>query len=203
MVSAGFDTISGIEERRIGYARVSMPDQNIRSQCDWLREWQCHRIFADDGVSGSKAERPALADMLNYLQAGDIVIVWRLDRLGRSVSHLAHLLNQFDQQGIHFCSVIEGINTATAGGKLVFHIFSAIAEFNRNLIAENTLAGLEAAKARGVRLGRPPALTLDQAIEAHQVITQLGKTPEFVASTLKINRTTLDRTFKRYGLDVI
>ena len=97
MVSAGFDMISGIEGRRIGYARVSMPYQNIRSQCDWLKEWQCHRIFADEGVSGSKAERPALAEMLDYLQEGDLVIVWRLDRLGRSVSHLAHLLNQFDQ----------------------------------------------------------------------------------------------------------
>lgn len=203
MVSATFDPISSFKGRRIGYARVSMPDQKIRSQCDWLRELDCCRIFADKGVSGSQTARPALTEMLEFLQTGDMVITWRLDRLGRSVSHLAQLLNHFDDQRIYFCSVNEGINTATAGGKLVFHIFSAIAEFNRNLIVENTHAGLEAARARGVRLGRPPALSIKEALEAHQVITQFGESPKAVAEKLNINQTTLDRTFKRYGLDEI
>lgn len=202
-MSAGFDPLSGFSGRRVGYVRVSTPDQKIRSQTDWLESLHCERIFIDHGISGKHSERPALTDMLDYLESGDIVIVWRLDRLGRSVAHLAHLLNRFELENIHFCSVTEGINTTTAGGRLVFHIFAGIAEFNRNLIAENTVAGLEAAKARGVKLGRPPALSFEKATEAHQVITQFGECPKKIAQKLKISPATLGRTFKRYGFEAL
>lgn len=198
-----FDPLKDFSGRRIGYARVSTRDQKIRSQCDWLLQANCQKIFADQGVSGSRASRPELDNMLDFLQEGDAVLVWRLDRLGRSVSHLADLLTLFDNKGIHFCSFTEGINTTTAGGKLTYHIFAAVAEFNRNLIIENTYAGLEAAKARGVRLGRPPALSVEEAAEAHHVIRQFKQDPDEIAAKLNVSRATLNRTFKRYGLDPV
>lgn len=202
-VSAFFDPLSGFSGRRIGYARVSTNEQKLRSQYDWLKSIDCNKIYTDKGISGSQSKRPALNEMLDSLQAGDAVIVWRLDRLGRSVSHLAQLLNRFDRDGIHFCSANEGIDTTTAGGRLVFHIFAAIAEFNRNLIVENTNAGLQAAKARGVRLGRPPALSAEKAARAHKLITNHGTHPNAVAKKLKVSRATLDRTFKRYGFEPV
>ncbi|MGD1888364.1 MAG: recombinase family protein [Cohaesibacteraceae bacterium] len=141
--------------RRIGYARVSTKDQKLRMQLASLNAVDCEKIFKDPGVSGAKANRPGLDDMLAELQPGDTVIVFKLDRLGRSVLHLSDLLVRFRDQDIGFVSIAEGINTTTPGGKLVYHLFSAFAEFQRDIIVENTIAGLEAARKRGKRLGRP------------------------------------------------
>ncbi|OSQ47218.1 invertase, partial [Thalassospira alkalitolerans] len=141
--------------RKIGYARVSTKDQKLRMQRDALEAAGCDATFEDHGVSGAKGSRPGLDAMLEGLSSGDSVVVFKLDRLGRSVLHLADLLVRFEHEGVHFVSLSEGINTTTPGGKLVFHIFSAMAEFQREIIIENTCAGIDAAKQRGVTLGRP------------------------------------------------
>jgi len=132
--------------RIIGYARVSMSDQKLDHQLDLLEKVGCHKVFCDHGVSGGKARRDGLDKALEYLGTDDVLVVYKLDRLGRSVLHLSDLITRFDNQGIHFCSLSEGIDTTTSGGKLVFHIFAAMAEFHRDLIRENTLSGLEAAR---------------------------------------------------------
>ena len=145
--------------RKFGYARVSTKDQKLRMQIDALNSIGCARVFRDHGISGAKGSRPGLDKMLSRLARGDTVVVFKLDRLGRSVLHLSDLLVKFQNEGIHFCSLSEGINTTTAGGKLVYHIFSAMAEFQRDVISENTVAGIEAARKRGKQIGRPSQLT--------------------------------------------
>ncbi|WP_095589614.1 recombinase family protein [Actibacterium ureilyticum] len=182
--------------RRIGYARVSTKDQKLRMQRDALEAVDCDLIFEDHGVSGTKASRSGLDDMLTELQEGDTVVVFKLDRLGRSVLHLADLLVRFQREGIHFCSISEGINTATPGGKLVYHLFSAFAEFQRDIIAENTIAGLEAARKRGTRLGRPPTLHIETVLAAHRAIQQDGLSVAEAARRFEANRTTLWRGLK-------
>lgn len=199
-MSLFFDPLQDFKGRRIGYARVSTSDQKVRSQCDLLKAAKCDRIFIDKGISGSKHKRPAFNDMLAYLKTGDAVLVWRFDRLGRSVSHLAQLLKQFHDDGIFFYSFTEGINTTTSGGKFVYHVLAAVAEFQRDIIIENTHAGLEAAKARGSKLGRPPALSVDEAIKAYDFVFEAKHNPNSVACQFGVSRNTLDRTFVRYGL---
>ncbi|MEM6890149.1 MAG: recombinase family protein [Pseudomonadota bacterium] len=183
--------------RRIGYARVSTKDQKLRMQMDGLQDVGCDRIYKDHGVSGTKASRAGLDAMLAELQAGDTVVVFKLDRLGRSVLHLADLLVRFQREDIHFCSLSEGINTTTPGGKLVYHLFSAFAEFQRDIIAENTTLGLQAARKRGSRLGRPPVLDIDTVLAAHRAVAQDGLTISEVAQRLKANRTTLRRALSK------
>lgn len=185
------------DARRIGYARVSTKDQKLDMQLDALDAVGCEKVFKDPGVSGAKAKRPGLDDMLAYVQPGDVVIVFKLDRLGRSVLHLADLLTRFRNEGIHFCSISEGINTTTSGGKLVYHLFSAIAEFHRDLIVENTHAGLDAARARGKKLGRPFALDEWQVLEAHRSIMQEGKTPDDMADIWGVSPVTVIRALER------
>lgn len=146
---------------RYGYARVSTADRKVQLQCDALEGAGCQRIFKDEGVSGAVIERPALGQLLTLLQRGDQVVVWRLDRLGRSLSHLIELVADFGIRGVHFVSLNEAIDTSTAGGRLVFHMMGALAEFERCLIAERTRAGLAAAKARGTHLGRPGSLRVN------------------------------------------
>jgi DNA invertase Pin-like site-specific DNA recombinase len=165
---------TAITGRRIGYARVSTQDQKLRMQLDALEAAQCERIFKDHGVSGGKASRPGLDRALKSLKRGDALVVLKLDRLGRSVQHLSDLLVRFGAEGIHFCSLAEGINTTTPGGKLVYHLFAAMAEFQRDVIRENTVLGLAAAKQRGARLGRPPLLDIDAILEGHRHVTQFG-----------------------------
>ena len=179
--------------RRIGYARVSTKDQKLRMQRDALLAVGCDAIFEDHGVSGAKASRSGLDGMLEQLQAGDTVVVFKLDRLGRSVLHLADLLVWFQKQEIHFCSLSEGINTTTPGGKLVYHLFSAFAEFQRDIIAENTVQGLAAAKRRGRRLGRPKALTAEALLEAQRMTAQDGMSISEAARRLGVSRPTLSR----------
>lgn len=182
--------------RRIGYARVSTKDQKLRMQRDALQEAGCDAIFEDHGISGARASRCGLDRMLEQLQAGDTVVVLKLDRLGRSVLHLADLLVWFQQEGIHFHSLSEGINTATPGGKLVYHLFSAFAEFQRDIIAENTALGLEAAQRRGMRLGRPPAIGIEVLMEAQRMIQEERLSVSEAARRLGVKRPTLARRLK-------
>jgi DNA invertase Pin-like site-specific DNA recombinase len=142
---------------KIGYARVSTADQHLRMQEDALKSAGCEEIFTDV-VSGSKSQRPGLDKALEYVREGDTLVVWKLDRLGRSIQHLIQLMTSLNERKISFKSLQESIDTSTSGGKLIFHMFSALAEFERDLIQERTQAGLKAARARGKMGGRPPIL---------------------------------------------
>jgi len=146
---------------KIGYARVSTADQHLRMQEDALKSDGCDQIFHDI-ASGVKTERPGLEEAISYLREKDVLVVWKLDRLGRSVQHLIETIKKLSERGIGFKSLQENIDTTTSGGKLIFHIFSALAEFERDLIKERANAGLKAARARGRLGGRPPLLKPDQ-----------------------------------------
>ncbi|ODR95209.1 invertase [Methyloceanibacter stevinii] len=186
--------------RRIGYARVSTQDQKLRMQLDALKAAQCDLIFRDHGISGGKAKRPGLDKALRTLEAGDVLVVLKLDRLGRSVQHLSDLLVRFRNEGIHFCSLAEGINTATPGGKLVYHLFAAFAEFQRDIIQENTVLGLEAARERGNKPGRPYALSIGDILNGHALVAQEGLSIRAVAERYNVSHATMTRGFKRVGL---
>ncbi len=138
----------------IGYARVSTQDQTLNLQQDALEKIGCTRIFTDT-ASGTTTERKGLDEALTFLRDGDTLVVWRLDRLGRSLKHLIETISFLQQRNIGFKSITENIDTTTSGGKLIFHVFGALAEFERDLIRERTLAGLLAARARGRYGGRP------------------------------------------------
>lgn len=142
---------------KIGYARVSTADQYLRMQEDALKNAGCDEIFTDV-ASGAKSQRPGLDKALEYVREGDTLVVWKLDRLGRSIQHLIQFMTSLNERKIGFKSLQENIDTSTSGGKLIFHMFSALAEFERDLIQERTQAGLKAARARGRMGGRPPLL---------------------------------------------
>jgi len=141
----------------IGYARVSTDDQNLDLQRDALKGAGCERMF-EDMASGAKADRTGLAALMTVLRAGDTVVIWRLDRLGRSLKNLIELVEQFEAAKVGLRSLQENIDTTTSGGRLVFHLFGALAEFERNLIRERTQAGMAAARMRGRMGGRPKRL---------------------------------------------
>src|SRR3954467_11403085 len=145
----------------IGYARISTQDQNLDLQRDALTKAGCEQIYTDR-VSGTKASRPGLTEALSHLRSGDTLVVWRLDRLGRSLRHLIDTVTGLQERGIGFKSLQESIDPTTSGGKLVFHIFGALAEFEREIIRERTNAGLQAARARGRNGGRTKELTKKQ-----------------------------------------
>ncbi|WP_428409091.1 recombinase family protein [Hyphococcus sp.] len=140
---------------RIGYARISTIEQNLNLQRDALKAAGCALVYQDEGVSGAKKQRPGLESALERLQSGDELVVWKLDRLGRSMRHLIELTEWLEQEGIGFRSLVDAIDTSTSGGRLYFHLMGAFAEFERNLISERTKAGMAAARARGARIGRP------------------------------------------------
>lgn len=140
---------------KIGYARISTEDQSLDLQRRALNDAGCAVFFEDMGLSGALASRPGLDQALNRLEAGDVLVVWKLDRLGRSLRHLVNLLEKLERRGVGFVSLTEAIDTTTPGGRLVFHVMAALGEFERSLIAERTRAGMQAAKARGVHVGRP------------------------------------------------
>lgn len=142
---------------KIGYARVSTADQHLRMQEDALKSAGCEEIYSDV-ISGVKSQRPGLDKALNFAREGDTIVVWKLDRLGRSIQHLIQTITSLIEKKIAFKSLQENIDTSTSGGKLIFHIFSALAEFERDLIQERTQAGLKAARVRGKMGGRPPLL---------------------------------------------
>jgi DNA invertase Pin-like site-specific DNA recombinase len=180
----------------IGYARVSTQDQNSQLQQDALIQAGVdeRHIFMDT-LSGSTLDRPQLKNALNYLKEGDVLVVWKLDRLGRSLHELIRLMQDFSGKGIGFRSLIEMIDTTPPGGKMVFHVFGAMAQFERDLISERTKAGLEAAKQRGRRGGRPVSLTQEQKDLALSMVAQ-DKPIALIARTLKVSRQTIYRVMK-------
>ncbi len=183
--------------RKVGYARVSTKDQNLRMQLEGLKAAGCDPIFEDHGISGSKGKRPGLDKALRSLGAGDSLVVFKLDRLGRSVMHLSDLLTRFNSEGIHFCSMSEGINTTTPSGKMVYHMLAAVAEFQRDMIIENSLAGLETAKRSGKRLGPRYKLSIETIVNAHQSVMQKGISITEVAERHGVSRSTMKRGFER------
>lgn len=176
--------------RRIGYARVSTADQDLAPQLDVLHAKGCEPIYSEH-ASGKHADRPELAQAMKALRAGDTLVVWRLDRLGRSLPDLIATVNELASRGIAFESVTEAIDTTTASGKLVFNIFASLADFERHLIGERTRAGLAAGRARGRMGGRPPALTSRQLREARLLLTDPDATVTAVAERYGVSRTTL------------
>lgn len=148
---------------KIGYARISTDMQRLDLQLDALTQAGCDRVFKDHGISGTTTERPGLKQAMDMLQEGDTLIVWRLDRLGRSLVHLVELVSSLGRQGIEFRSLTESIDTSSSGGKLLFHMIAALAEFERSLISERTKAGMAAAKLRGKHVGRPPRIKPTQS----------------------------------------
>jgi DNA invertase Pin-like site-specific DNA recombinase len=176
----------------IGYARVSTADQTLDLQKDALEKAGCTKIFTDT-ASGAKAERTGLDEVLNYVRSGDTLVVWRLDRLGRSLTHLIATITGLSDQHIGFKSVTENIDTTSSGGKLVFHIFGALAEFERDIIRERTQAGLTAARARGRKGGRPKALTPKKAQQLRTLYNDKTNTIDEICRTLNISRATLYR----------
>jgi DNA invertase Pin-like site-specific DNA recombinase len=179
----------------IGYARVSTQDQTLNLQKDALKKIGCNKIFTDT-ASGAKAERIGLEEALEYVREGDTLVVWRLDRLGRSLKHLIETISQLDTRKIGFKSLTENIDTTTSGGKLIFHIFGALAEFERNLIRERTNAGLQAARARGRKGGRPKSLTGKKAAMAQALYNDKNNPIDEICKTLNISRATLYRYIK-------
>lgn len=178
--------------RRVGYARVSTDDQNLDLQINALRSAGCDVIFQDQGLSGLALRRPGLEETLSSLSAGDVLVVWRLDRLGRSLLDLLGTIEKLHSREVGFRSLTETIDTTNATGRLMFQIMGALAEFERSLIAERTKAGLNAARERGVRLGRPSLVTVEQA-EQVRVLSGQGAKQNQIASTLGISTSTVSR----------
>ncbi len=187
------------ESMKVGYARVSTEEQNLDLQIEALTDAGCNRIITDKAQSGARAAegRPGFSEAMDLLDSGDLLVVWKLDRVGRSIADLIHLLKIFGDRGIEFRSLTDGIDTTTAGGRLVFHIMGALAEFERDLIQERTKAGLRAAKKRGKRLGRPPVLSSAQIAHAKTVIETKRETVSGMAEILGVNRSTLQRAMSR------
>ncbi|TVM30215.1 recombinase family protein [Oceanidesulfovibrio marinus] len=174
----------------IGYARVSTKDQSLDLQRDALEAAGCEKII-EDTVSGARAARPGLDKLFEILREGDTLVVWRLDRLGRSLKHLIELVSELEERGIGFRSLQEAIDTTTPGGKLVFHIFSALDEFERNIIQERTRAGLEAARARGRKGGRPKKLSPQKQELALKLYHEKEKTVAEICELVGVSKPTL------------
>lgn len=177
----------------IGYARVSTIEQNPALQLDALQAAGCMRVFTEE-ASGAAAERPELARALDHLRAGDTLVVWKLDRLGRSLRHLIDTVRGLEERGVGFRSLQEQVDTTTPGGRLVFHVFGALAEFERDLIRERTHAGLAAARARGRRGGRPSVMTAEKLSVARQMYDSREHTVATIATTLGVSRATVYRS---------
>ena len=169
----------------IGYARVSTAEQTLALQQDALETAGCERLFTDT-ASGAKAERKGLDEAIDHLREGDILVVWRLDRLGRSLKHLIETITALNNRKIGFKSINEAIDTTTSGGKLIFHIFGALAEFERDIIRERTQAGLTAARARGRKGGRPRALSPKKAQIAVSLYTDKNNSIAEVPSRMML-----------------
>lgn len=176
----------------IGYARVSTADQNLDAQTDALRAAGAERIFADK-ISGSVRSRPELDRLLDQLRAGDVIVVTKYDRLARSLRDLLEIVEGIKERGGGFRSLAEDIDTTTPAGRLVFHVFASIAQFERERISERTREGLEAAKRRGRVGGRPPALTAAQRIEVRRMRDEEHRPLQEIASLFKVSARTVRR----------
>jgi DNA invertase Pin-like site-specific DNA recombinase len=181
---------------KIGYARVSTIEQNPELQLDALKQAGCEKIFSDT-VSGVKADRPGLQEALNYVRKNDCLVVWRLDQLGRSLKHLIKVVEDLEERGIGFISLQEGFDTTTSGGKLVFQIFGALAEFERNLIRKRTNAGLAAARARGKVGGRKEKLNSSKIDTLKKMYASKDHTIKEICSTMGISKPTLYRYIEK------
>lgn len=182
---------------KIGYARVSTGDQSLDLQCDALKQVGCEKIF-EDVASGAKTDRKGLEESLDYLREGDVLVVWKLDRLGRSLKHLIELCLELNHRNIHLQSVRENIDTNSPIGKLFFHLIASLAEFERDLIRDRTLAGLEAARARGKKGGRKPKLNT-QEIDKARAMTKAGvNSIDEICDFLKVSRSTFYRHVQPY-----
>ena len=180
---------------KIGYARVSTNDQDLSLQLDALEKEGCIKIYSEK-ISGASEARPELQNAIAYLRAGDTLVVWRLDRLARSLKDLISLVNSLGEKGIHFKSITENIETNSINGRLVFHIFAALAEFERDLIRSRTQAGLEAARARGRKGGRPNLLNDQQKEKLQKLIKDSSLTPIELQKMFGVTRSTLYRYAK-------
>lgn len=188
----------------IGYARVSTQNQSLALQRDALRQAGCRTIYAEV-MSGARIERPVLQDLLAHLCAGDVLMIWKLDRLGRSLRHLLEVVTDLAQRGIGFQSLQEHLDTTTSSGKQVFHLFGALAEFERDLLRERTQAGLVAARARGRRGGRPKGLSKQAeatAIAAESLYRDGTLSAHQIAEKLSIAKSTLYVYLRHRGVAI-
>src|SRR4051794_35655210 len=179
----------------VGYARVSTTEQTMDLQLDALKKADCTKIFTDT-ASGAQTERKGLTEAIAYVRSGDTVVVWKLDRLGRSLKDLITRITDLHTRGIGFKSLTENIDTTTSGGKLIFHIFGALAEFERDIIKERTTAGLEAARVRGKLGGRPKALSPEKIRFARRLYADTSTSVTEISKMLGISRHTLQRYVK-------
>lgn len=180
----------------VGYARVSTQDQNLELQNDALTKAGCDRIFKEV-IGGVRPERTGLQEALNILRSGDTLIVWRLDRLGRSLKHLIDTVNQLRERDVGLRSLQESIDTTTSGGKLIFHMFGALAEFERDVIRERTQAGLRAARARGRQGGRPRVLDGAKLAMVRAMYEDRKHLPDDICKAMGISRSTLYRSVSK------
>lgn len=184
----------------IGYTRVSTGDQDNALQLDALRKAGCEKFF-EDRASGVKTDRPGLAEAIRYARDGDTLTVWKLDRLGRSMKHLIEIITELEARNVGFRSLTENIDTTTSGGRLVFHLFGALAQFERDLIRERTRAGLQAARDRDRRGGRQPVVTPEKLAKAQQHIAA-GLNVREAAARVKIGKSALYAALKAEKADV-
>jgi len=182
----------------VGYARVSTVEQNLDLQQDAFGAAGCKKVF-EDTLSGAREDRPGLEAALEYLRPGDTLVVWKLDRLGRSLPHLIETVRALEAKGIGFRSLRENIDTTTSGGKLVFHIFAALAEFERDIIRERTAAGLVAARARGRKGGRPKVMDTRKVAMAQALRSDPNLSVAEICQQLGVSET----TFYRYTNDEV
>ena len=181
---------------KFGYARVSTEEQNLDMQRHALQIAGCQAIFEDQGLSGAAIDRPGLDRALKRLKEGDILVVWKLDRLGRSLPHLIEVVTELKDRGIGFLSLQEQINTTSSGGRFYLHILAALAEFEREMIRERTKAGMAAAKRRGVRLGRPNKLSGADVTAARTMIAE-GHQRQHIAAQFGVSQLTLRKALAR------
>lgn len=177
---------------KIGYARISTIEQNLSLQTDALEKAGCEKIFTDK-ISGAQNDRPGLTDAMKFSREGDCLVVWRLDRLGRSLKNLIEIIEKLIERNIGLQSLQEGIDTTTSGGRLIFHIFGALSEFERNLIRERTLAGLEAARSRGRKGGRRQKLSPDKVKTLRRMHESKQHSIREICQTMQISKPTLYR----------
>jgi len=180
----------------IGYARVSTQDQNSDFQVDALEKVGCDQIFKEK-ITGKLRERPELSQCLRILRAGDTLVVWKLDRLARSLKDLVEIVQDLNDREVGFNSLTEAIDTTSSGGRLVFHIFGALAEFEHSLIRERTIAGLQAARSRGRKGGRKPSMSDSDVRKATAMLTDSNITKKDVAEHFSVSRTTLNASLQR------
>jgi DNA invertase Pin-like site-specific DNA recombinase len=181
---------------KIGYCRISTTDQNLDLQTQALKDAGCDKIF-EEVASGAKDDRPKLKEAIDYMREGDVLVLWKLDRLSRSLKHLIETVNDLEKRGIGFRCLTQQLDTTTPSGKLIFHVFGAISEFERSLIRERTSAGLKVARARGRLGGRPKVLDQEKITIAQSLYDDGKTTVDKICSTLGISRATFYRNVKQ------